>query len=102
VKYFEGMFSAMIALLWWRFVLFLRLNKLLGPFIVIISNMLNDVLVFLTIYSVFLLSSAGIFSIVMQKTEVKVFNGYYRSFITLFSASLGVFDFKVIEGNYLA
>jgi hypothetical protein len=84
-------FGLYMMIQWARMLIVLRVNSFIGSMIRIIENMLFEIIKFLIIYLLILVvftSSAHLFFM-----RVSGYSTMTDSFITLFSASLGSFDF---------
>jgi hypothetical protein len=53
----------LVGLLWLKFFLSLRLNKLIGPFVEILKKVVSDIMIFLIIYFVSVIGFSLVFAV---------------------------------------
>ena len=95
---FQVSFAIIYAIQWLRIFFIIRASKFLGPMIYILVNVIGHVgkfmiAVYLVLFLVFLSLGRIMF---LELEEFKTTN---ISIMTLFSASLGEFDFSIFRGN---
>ncbi len=85
-------YSIIIICAWLRVISILMTTRTFGPFLrtiyLLLWTVFNFLLVFFAINTVF----AQIFTIIFKKTNAS-FNTFFQSWITLFNASFGIYDF---------
>ena len=81
--------------MWVRVFLTLRVTTLLGPLIKMILAMLRDLGVFIMIYSI----SIALFCFIgmIMFPELEEYSTAYKTFVHLFSTSLGEYDFSLYQ-----
>ena len=88
-----------VGLQWARIILVFRINSFIGPLLNIIYSMIIEIAKFMVIYWLLILifwSCGRIFFI-----TIKSFSTDLKSFATLFSASLGGFDFSIFNDSMM-
>ena len=88
--YWIGVFS-----LWIRFLYMLRLTKFLGPLLKMISLMLWEILTFMVLYVIILIIYSSIGTLLFYSDDQ--YQDFWTAFITLFSSTLGNFDFTELS-----
>ena len=80
-------------------LIMLKLTKTFGPMITIITNMLQDLIIFIVLWSVTILmvSSFGIIVI----GEITAFDSLYKAIIVVFEAGLGAWALKIYNDTEL-
>ena len=87
-------YAAFTACVWLRVLYLLRLNRILGPLLKIIFHMTKDILKFVFLLILIILTFACIGNIEFNVPE---FYTFHQSIITLYSWMLGEFSFDVME-----
>ncbi len=85
--------------LWMRVVLQLRASIYIGPLFKVIRRMVYDILIFLVLFGLILLSFMCIGNLLFL--EQAPFRSLYESFETLFSAALGNFDYDLVPEDVI-
>lgn len=84
--------------MWLRVVLIFRASSFLGPFIKVIGKMTSDILIFFVLYMVILIAFASVGNLVFS--DVSEYSSLFEASITLFSSSLGGFDFSTVSTTF--
>ena len=87
-------YSAFNAFVWLRVLYLLRLNRILGPLLKIIFHMTKDMVKFVLLLVLIILTFACIGNI---EFEIGEFYTFHQSIITLYSWMLGEFSFETVE-----
>lgn len=87
--------SIMVLQIWGRFLLMLQLTKSFGPMLRIIINMFGDVLKFLVIWTVVMISLASIASLLFG--ELPEYSNFFDVFLNIFGTSQGEYDLTVFD-----
>ena len=93
----EIVYGVMVSAFWLKIILYLRLSSLLGPLTKMIAYMSQDIFSFLILYAVQLMSFAAVFNILFVKEDS--YSTLYDTILTLFSSTLGNFDYSTVTGS---
>ncbi len=93
-NYHSVYYSMLNCLVWLRLVYLLRLNRILGPLIKIITRMTQDILKFMFLLALIILTFACVGNIEFSVPE---FYTFHQSIITLYSWMLGEFSFDTMQ-----
>lgn len=74
-----------------------KLTRFLGPLVKMIENMLNDIAIFMVLFALDLIIFATIGTLLFS--SVSSYANLYESLKTLFSSSLGNFDYTILANN---
>ena len=88
--------ALLMAILWVGFLLTFRIGEQLGKILKIFASMIKDIVMFLIIYILILMSFACVGNLLFMQIE-GVYDTFPASFITLYSATLGDFNFTDFE-----
>ena len=83
--------------LWVRLLLMFRLTKFLGPLIKMITLMIWEIIIFMILFIIVLVIYSSIGTLLFY--SIASYQDFWTTFITLFSASLGNFDFTVLASQ---
>ena len=83
---------AIMALLWLGILFSLKISRLIGPLIIIFLAMMKDIIIFLVIFIIQLFIFACVGNILFIELKYK-YDTFINCLITLYSASLGDFDY---------
>ena len=95
--FLDYLYWAISAWVWLRIILLFRLTRFLGPLIKMLQNMIYDMWIFLVLYGTQLLVFASIGNLLFS--SVDEYSSLYNALKTLFSWSLGNFDFSTLANN---
>lgn len=93
---FEYLFSVSITCLILRIAVILQFNEKIGPLIKIVGKLGMDFFNFFLIYVILTIMFAIVGNINFMN-ELKIFEGFFQSFLTVIDASLGNYDFEVFH-----
>ena len=85
------------ALLWLRILMLFKLTRFLGPLVKMIENMLNEIVIFMVLFTIELIIFASIGSILFN--SIGNYSSLYEALKILFSSALGNFDFTTLYSN---
>ena len=91
----SGILSVLVGLYWIRIFFLFRVTRILGPLIKIITSMFQDLLTFLTLYSIQLVFFGCVGNLLFL--EVDQFSTLYKTMIYLFTSSMGELDFSPFD-----
>ena len=91
------LYSIASTLLWIKILLLLRVTRLLGPLIKMIQRMINDIMIFMILFSIQLIIFATVATLLF--TSLSTYSSFNDSMLTLFQATLGSFDYTTIAQN---
>ena len=80
--------------LWLRVLLIFRGSEFLGPFLKVIQKLAKDIATFFLLYVIVLVSFASVGNLAFFHSDS--YSNLFDAFMTLFSASVGGFDFQTI------
>ena len=83
--------------LWVRFLMMFRLTQFLGPLIKMILFMAWEIIIFMVLFTIVLVIYSSVGTLLFY--SVDAYQDFWTTFITLFSGTLGNFDFTVFNGN---
>ena len=83
--------------LWVRLLFMFRLTKFLGPLIKMIIFMIWEIIIFMILFIIVLVIYSSIGTLLFY--TVLSYQDFWTTFITLFSAALGNFDFTVLNSQ---
>ena len=83
--------------LWVRLLFMFRLTKFLGPLIKMIASMIWEIIIFMILFIIVLIIYSSIGTLLFY--TVASYQDFWTTFITLFSAALGNFDFTVLTSQ---
>ena len=87
--------ASLLSIMWLRVFMVFRVTWFLGPLIKMFFAMFWDIIIFLLLYGLLLLTFASIGLLLF--TDLHQFQTLYNAMIYCFGASLGNFDFELFE-----
>lgn len=91
--YFLGIFTALV---WFKLILMLRLTKTFGPMITIVTSMLNNLGIFMVLWSL-LLCTLACFGILVFG-EIDAYSNFSKTLVLLFETSMGNWSLAMYNG----
>ena len=96
-KFHSYLYAAGSAILWLRILMLFKLTRFLGPLVKMIENMLNEMIIFMVLFTIELIIFASVGSILFN--TISDYDGMYAALKILFSSALGNFDFTTLQNN---